>query len=55
MTEIHLSTVGSSLELTSESDSAGDYLVVVEAEADGFKGHADGHVAGAAWQIFVRR
>lgn len=52
MTVIHLSTVGSSFELTSESDRAGDYLVAVEAESDGFKGHADGHVAGASWQNF---
>lgn len=52
MTEIRISATGASFLLTSESDGTDDYLVAIDAEADGFKGHADGHVVGAAWHGF---
>lgn len=52
MKEIRLSASGASFLLTSESDGGEDYLVAIDAEADGFKGHTDGHVVGAAWQGF---
>ena len=42
------------LELTATSDDSGDFLVSIEAQSEGFSGHADGHVVGAAWQSFVR-
>lgn len=41
--------------LTAADDGSGDYLVSVEARAQGFSGHADGHVAGAEWHSFVRQ
>ena len=31
----------------------GDYLVSIEAEAEGFKGHADGHVTGSDLRTFT--
>jgi hypothetical protein len=41
------------LELTVTEDGSGDFLVAVEAQSEGFAGHADGHVVGAAWHAFV--
>jgi hypothetical protein len=54
MTEIRFSATESSFLLTVESDGSGDYLVAISAETDGFKGHADGHVAGSCWTKFSR-
>jgi hypothetical protein len=42
------------LELTATSDGSGDFFVAIETQSEGFSGHADGHVEGAAWQTFVR-
>ena len=36
-----------------EAEGSGDYLVSVEAEVEGFKGHADGHVTGADLKAFA--
>ncbi len=42
-----------SLELSCESDGAGDYLAALEVRVDGFSGHADGHVVGGEWDGFA--
>jgi hypothetical protein len=42
------------LELTVTPDGSGDFLVAVEARSEGFCGHADGVVVGAAWGAFVQ-
>ena len=41
------------LQLTVTPDGSGDFLVAVEARSEGFSGHADGVVVGAAWGVFV--
>jgi hypothetical protein len=43
------------LELVATDDGSGDFLVTIEAQIEGFCGHADGHVFGAAWHAFVRQ
>ena len=43
------------LQLTATEDGSGDFLVSVEAQSQGFSGHADGHVVGAAGHVFVRQ
>lgn len=52
MTDIRLTAPEASFLLSSESDSGSDYLIAIEAQADGFNGHADGHIVGAAWLGF---
>jgi hypothetical protein len=34
-------------------DGSGDFLVSIEAEADDFRGHADGHVVGSDMRRFI--
>jgi len=34
-------------------DGSGDYLVSIGAEAEGFRGHSDGHVVGADFRRFI--
>jgi hypothetical protein len=41
------------MSLNWDDDGSGDYLVSIEAEAEGFKGHADGHVTGADLRAFT--
>lgn len=43
------------LEITATDDGSGDFLVAIEAQSEGFSGHADGHVVGAEWHAFVRQ
>ena len=43
------------LQLTATNDGSGDFLVAIEVQSEGFSGHVDGHVVGAAWQTFVRQ
>jgi hypothetical protein len=53
MKSLSLSADDASLLLTWECDGSGDYLVSVEAAADGFRGHADGHVVGSDFRTFA--
>ena len=41
------------MSLNWDAQADGDYLASVDAEAEGFKGHADGHVAGADFRVFI--
>jgi hypothetical protein len=43
------------LELAVADDGSGDFLVAIEAQSEGFCGHANSHVVGAAWHAFVRQ
>src|SRR5688572_17672915 len=43
------------LDLTVSDEGSGDFLVAIEAQSEGFSGHADGHVVGAAWHVFVEQ
>ena len=41
------------MSLNWDDDGGGDYLVSIEAEVEGFRGHADGHVTGADLRAFT--
>jgi hypothetical protein len=53
MPNIRLSAKGARLSLSWAGDGSGDYLISIEAEAEGFKGHADGHVTGSDLRAFT--
>jgi hypothetical protein len=53
MSTCKISEKESTLLISYLNDGAGDFLVTVETNCDGYKGHADGHVAGDDWQKFL--
>jgi hypothetical protein len=53
MPNITLNAGESIMSLDWDDDGSGDYLVSIEAEAEGFKGHADGHVTGSDLRAFI--
>ena len=53
MKEIRFSGEKALFSLSAEPDGSGDFLVAVEAEVEGFSGHADGHVVGDHWKAFM--
>src|SRR5262245_25794647 len=53
MPSLTLGDGGAQMSLHWDQQEDGDYLVSVEAEVEGFKGHADGHVAESDFKAFA--
>jgi hypothetical protein len=53
MAKVSFTAEDAALLLEWSDDGSGDFLVSIEAQADGFCGHADGHVAGADLRRFT--
>jgi hypothetical protein len=53
MSEAKLSEGNATLIVSATDDGAGDFLVAIETQCNGFGGHADGHVVGAEWRAFL--
>ena len=53
MTAITFASPSASCVINCSDGAEGDVYVAIEVAADGFTGHADGHVAGASWSKFV--
>ena len=54
MPELSFSAEQASIAIEWEGDGSGDFLMSVEVRADEFRGHADGHVAGADFRRFAK-
>ena len=54
MPKVSLTADSAAILIDWHAEGSGDYVVSIEAEADGFRGHADGHAVGAAVREFVR-